>query len=90
MNIAISLKTPRRLGASAGARPPENTLYGSLTEKQRNRWFVFGETLRAEALLDWLSVAPHSQIHSDMPARRSSTQSKITLSGSFHNISKGC
>ena len=55
------------LGASAGARPlMENTLHGSSTEEQQSRRVVFGETLRAEALLVWLVVAPPSQILKDM------------------------
>jgi hypothetical protein len=35
---------------------------GSVTEEQRSRRAVFGETLRAEGLLPWVFVAPRFQI----------------------------
>jgi len=66
MDIAVSPKTARRQGATK-----EHILYGSATEEQRSRRAVFGETLRAEVLLDCGFVAPPVQIPADMAARRS-------------------
>ena len=68
----------------------ENTLRGSSTEEQRSRRAVFGETLRAEALLAPFLVAPRFQISADMRARRSANQSKISLSSKVHSFSTGC
>ena len=85
MNIAVSPKTARRRGVTK-----ENILHGSSTEEQRSRRAVFGETLRAEALLAWLFVAPRLQIASDMLARRASIQSKIPLSSNVQSFLTGC
>ena len=46
MAAAVSPKTARRRGVTR-----EHILHGSVTEEQRSRRAVFGETLWAEALL---------------------------------------
>src|ERR1700740_1413740 len=90
MDTAVSSKTGRRRGASASARAPENILHGSSTEEQRSCRPVFDETLRAEVFLALCFVAPRSQIHSDMPPRRSAHKSKNPLSGGVHTFLTGC
>jgi hypothetical protein len=85
MDIAVSPKTVRRRGVTK-----ENTLHGSLTEEQRSRRAVFGETLRAEALLARFIVAPRFQITADMRARRSANQAKISLSSNVDSFLTGC
>ena len=57
MDFAVSPKTTRRRGVTK-----EHIPQGSVTEEQRSRRAVFGETLRAEALLSWFFVARRSQI----------------------------
>jgi hypothetical protein len=56
LDIAVSPRTARRRGVTK-----ENTPRESLTEEQRSRRAVFGETLRAEALLARFFVAPRFQ-----------------------------
>jgi hypothetical protein len=85
MNIAVSPKKARRRGVTK-----EHIREGSVTEEQRSRRAFIGETLRAEALLTWVFVAPRSQIHSDMLARRSATQVKMALSSNVQNFLPGC
>jgi hypothetical protein len=85
MNTAVLPKTARRQGVTK-----ENILHGSSTEKQRSRRAVFGETLRAEALLARFVVASRLQITADMLARRSSNQTKTSLSSNVHSFSTGC
>ena len=85
MDIAVSPKTARRQGVTK-----ENILHASSTEEQRSRRAVFGETLRAEGLLAWFVVAPRLQIAADMRARRSSNQTKNSLSSNGHSFSTGC
>ena len=85
MDTAVSSKTGRRLGATR-----ENILHGYWTEEQRRRRPVLDETLRAEALLTLVFVAPRSQILADMLPRRFATKIKIALSSSIQNFSTGC
>jgi hypothetical protein len=85
MDTAVSSKTGRRRGATK-----ENTLHGSLTEEQRSRRLVFGETLRAEVFLSLCFVAPRSQIPSDMLPRRSALKAKNPFSGGVHSFLTGC
>ena len=103
MGFAVSPKTARRQGVTkenevrVSARLvlgkltcrawEAHALHGSSTEKQRSRRAVFGETLRAEALLPRFIVAPRSQIPADMLARRSANQVKISLSSMVHGFS---
>jgi hypothetical protein len=85
MDIAVSPKTGRRRGVTK-----ENTPRGSLTEEQRSRRAVLGETLQAEALLARFLVAPRCQIPADMRARRSANQTKISRSSNVHSLLTGC
>jgi hypothetical protein len=68
----------------------ENTPRGSLTEEQRSRRAVFGETLRAETLLARFLVAPRRQTPAEMRARRSANRSKISLSSDVRGFLTGC
>jgi hypothetical protein len=81
MDIDVSTKMARRQGATK-----ENIPCGSSTEEQRSRRGIFGETLRAEILLDFDSVACQVQIYSNMLA----THSKIYLSSNVQSFLTGC
>ena len=81
LDIAVSPRTARRRGVTK-----ENTPRGSLTEEPRSRRAVFGETLRAEALLARFIVAPRFQIPADRRARHSANQAKISLSSNVHSF----
>ena len=85
MGIAVSPRTARRRGVTK-----ENTPRGSLTEEQRSRRAVFGETVRAEALLARFLVTPRFHILGDMRARRSANQAKISLGSDVHGFLTDC
>ena len=85
MDTAVSSKTGRRRGATK-----ENIFHGSSTEEQRRRRPVFDETLRAEVFLTLRFVAPRSQIHADMLARRFARKAKNPLSGGVQSFLTGC
>ena len=97
MDIDVSPKTARRRGSPqeraalvCSDLTKEHTRQRSATEEQRSRRAVFGETLRAEALLARFVVAPRFLIPADMRARRSANQSKISLSSNVHSFLTGC
>ena len=58
MDIAVSPGMARRRGATK-----EHVLYGPVTEEQRSRRAIPGETLRAEAFLSCGFVARRVQVH---------------------------
>src|SRR5579871_5872108 len=87
----------RRQGTRKGDIPG-----GFSSDEQRSRRLTFGETRRAEVLLDLGRVAPPSQIAADMLRRRTEQQinlaasracvlpkSKTPFSGALHNFWKG-
>src|SRR5579871_797086 len=87
----------RRQGTRKGDIPG-----GFSSDEQRSRRLTFGETRRAEVLLDLGRVAPPSQIAADMLRRRTEQQinlaasracslpkSKIPLGGALRNFWKG-
>ena len=57
MDIAVTPQMARRRGVTK-----EHVLSEPVTKEQRSRRAIWGETLRAEALLAWFFVAPRSQI----------------------------
>ena len=57
MDIAVSPGMARRRGATK-----EHVLYGPVTEEQRSRRAIIGETLRAEAFLSCGLVARRVQV----------------------------
>jgi len=77
------------MGRRQGARR-ENVLRGPLTDEQRSRRPIFGETRRAEVLLPLRFVAPPSQIPADMLRRRFACKAQIPLSGGVHSFLSGC
>ena len=85
MATAVSPKTARRRGVTR-----EHVLGGAMTEEQRSRRAVFGETRRAEGLLPLDFVAPPPQIAADMLRRRSAPKVKISLSGGIQSFLTGC
>jgi hypothetical protein len=85
MDAVVSPKTARRRGVRSA-----HILHGSVSEKQRSRRAVFGETLWAEGLLALGFVAPPRQIAADMPRRCSAPKAKIPLSGGIHSFLTGC
>ena len=85
MDTAVSPKMGRRQGARR-----ENIPRGSLTDEQRGRRPIFGETRGAEVLLALRFVAPPSQIPADMLRRRFARKAKIPLSGGVQSFLTGC
>ena len=81
MDAAVSPKTARRRGVTS-----EHVPRGPVSEEQRSRRAVFGETLRVESLLPLGFVPPPPQIAADMPRRRSAPKVKIPLSGGVHSF----
>jgi len=91
MDTAVSSKTERRRGATrepAMAGPCR--FRGCGAEEQRSRRPAFDETLRAEVFLALGVVAPRSQIHADMLARRFAPKAKKPLSGGVQSFLTGC
>ena len=58
MDIAVSPRMARRRGATK-----EHVRYGPVTEEQRSRRAILGETLRAEVFLTCGFVARRVQVH---------------------------
>ena len=88
MDIAVSPGMARRRGATK-----EHVLYGPVTEEQRSRRAILGETLRAEAFLSRGFVARRPAVAgsmNDMAVPRSAPHAKPSLSSNVHNFSTGC
>jgi hypothetical protein len=85
MDIAVSSKTSRRQGVTK-----EHGQNGPVTEEQRSRRAVFGETPWAGALLARVFVALRSQIAADMLARHVLPRVKIPFSSNIQNFLTGC
>src|SRR5215469_1085416 len=83
MDIAVSSRMARRRGATK-----EHVLYGPVTEEQRSRRVIIGETLRAKAFLPFGCVIPAS---GSRPARISLwTKGQNSLGSSVHSFLSGC
>jgi hypothetical protein len=85
MNVAVSPERGRRQGVTM-----EHPRQRAVTEEQRSRRSLSGETLRAEVFLNLFFVAPQLQTHQGMRLRRSSNKSKNPLSGGVHSLLTGC
>ena len=85
MNAAVSPERGRRQGARK-----EHPRQWAVTDEQRGRRPLSGETLRAEVLLALFFVAPQLQTAAGMRLRRSANKTKIPLSGSVHSFLTGC